>query len=315
MSLLLDRPLFTTSLASLTDLVPDSDSAYVFGQSAEFRAQAAAQWAHDHDPPQCAEIIAQDSNSMRVQIGDAVIEVALRSSRQLQAFWEAVGAQRAYLDITGLGHHVWAPLVRSGLGMGVDLRAVYIEPESYTYSATPVEGEIFDLSERIAGISPLPGFTRFVDEGDSLFIPLLGFEGTRLAFIVEAIDPPGDNIVPIVGVPGFQPDYPFHTYLGNKLVLEDTDSWKNIRFARANCPFSLYYALDDIIRAYPGRSVKIAPIGTKPHALGAILYALANPTSVELIYDHPVRKKTRSSGASTVLVYHLQRLMHRTGVG
>jgi hypothetical protein len=54
--------------------------------------------------------------------------------------------------------------------------------------------------------------------------------------------------------------------------------------------------------------LQIAPIGTKPHALGAVLFCLSRPRSVELVYDHPIRKLGRTTGASRLLVYDVSSL-------
>ena len=78
-----------------------------------------------------------------------------------------------------------------------------------------------------------------------------------------------------------------------------------MRFATANDPFSLYYLLQDIADENRDDLLKIAPIGTKPHALGAVLFAITNPQKVELVYDHPIRKAKRTQGFSRLLVYHV----------
>ncbi len=137
------------------------------------------------------------------------------------------------------------------------------------------------------------------------FVPLLGFEGTRLAYITENVQPPGGKTVPVVGAPGFRPEYPFYAYHGNRSALSETRAWKNVRFSIANCPFSLFYTLQDIADQYPRDLLKVAPIGTKPHALGAVLFAIVGRREVELVYDHPIRKKDRTEGASRLLVYHI----------
>jgi hypothetical protein len=214
--------------------------------------------------------------------------------------------ETVYIDITGLRHHVWAALLRSALRTRVRVAVVYVEPTDYRPSLTPTEGEIYDLSERIEGISPLPGFARLRDAGQRVcFVPLLGFEGTRLAYLIEQVEPPGEKIVPIVGVPGFRPEYPFTTYLGNRSALLATKAWQNVYFAQANCPFSLFYRLQEISQRYADHTLKIAPIGTKPHAVGAILYAMVCPEVVELVYDHPIRKAERTIGSARLLVYHV----------
>jgi hypothetical protein len=80
-------------------------------------------------------------------------------------------------------------------------------------------------------------------------------------------------------------------------------------FARANCPFSLYYALEDVGEKFPKHLLKVAPIGTKPHALGAVLFALSNPDTTELVYDNPVRKAGRTSGRARMLVYAISEFL------
>jgi hypothetical protein len=92
-------------------------------------------------------------------------------------------------------------------------------------------------------------------------------------------------------------------------VLAATRAWRNARFAQANCPFCLFNLLRDMAEQYPDERIVIAPIGTKPHALGAVLFAVANPDSVELVYDHPIRKAQRTEGAARALVYHVSRFL------
>ncbi len=213
------------------------------------------------------------------------------------------------MDITGLRHHVWATLIRSALETKQRVIAIYVEPHDYRASLTPTENQIYDLSDRIEGIRPLPGFARTRDPGDnSCFVPLLGFEGTRVSYIISQLEPPGGKIIPIIGVPGFRPEYPFAAYLGNRTHLLQTQAWKKIRYASANCPFDLFYLLEDIHKEYEGHVLKIAPVGTKPHALGGILYAIANPRRVELVYDHPIRKAERTAGTARLLAYHISSL-------
>jgi hypothetical protein len=214
------------------------------------------------------------------------------------------------LDITGLPHHVWAPLLRAIRSRREPAFAVYVEPGDYRFSATPTEATIFDLSESIEGIGPLPGFVSLSNDeaNDALFVPLLGFEGPRFRFMLEAVQPKRSNICPIIGVPGFRPEYPFYTYLGNRLQLEETKAWQNVRFAAANCPFSVYHILGELAREHFSRRLRIALIGTKPHALGAILYYLDHPSSTEIVYDYPIRKAKRTLGTSRVCIYDLSLL-------
>ena len=54
---------------------------------------------------------------------------------------------------------------------------------------------------------------------------------------------------------------------------------------------------------YPDHLLKIAPLGTRPHALGAVLFALTGGPKVELVYDNPTPATQRSDGTGNILVY------------
>jgi len=302
-----DRPLLTRAYDTVDDFAPEPGSAYVFGRSVEDRSGHIAKWEQRAENVRLVRIQEHTASSFAVDLDGLSPDVSLRSARQLEDFWSSINRPTCYLDITGLPHHVWAPLLRFGLSCCKQLVAVYVEPEDYEFSAMPREGEIFDLSEKISGIAPLPGFASLGEPMDErvCFVPLLGFEGIRLAYLVEQVQPPGEKIIPVVGLPGFRPEYPFHTYHGNMSVLNETQSWKSVRFAKANCPFSLFYLLEDIAQEYPDDQLKIAPIGTKPHALGAVLFATTARRAVELVYDHPIRRAKRTKDTAKLLIYYV----------
>lgn len=300
-----DRPLLTRTYKSGGNFMPEPQSIYLHGQSAEERSSHTETLKQRASDVAFIELDCSLESSLRVK-GTTGFDVSLRSDRQLMAFWQQRSATRAYLDITGLPHHVWAPLVRAAIKVPVPLSVIYVEPSNYAFSPSPTENEIFDLSERIAGIGPLPGFTVLGDANEeTCLIALLGFEGTRFAHIREHVQAANENIIPVIGVPGFRPEYAFHAYLGNRVVLSDTKAWRNVRFARANCPFSLYFLLEDISRDMPRHALKIAPIGTKPQALGAVLFSILGGRTVELVYDHPIRKAQRTTGTDSLLVYDI----------
>lgn len=309
MELIPERPLFTNVFEKPEDFVPAKGSAYVYGIFEE-RSKHVETWRRAASDVEFIELRELSAYVVETNLAD-IPRITLRNKDDYLAFFRAIGRREVYLDFTGLGHHIWAPLVRMALECHLQLRAVYVEPADYHYSVAPRQGEIFDLSERIDGIAPIPLFANLSEprEENVCFIALLGFEGTRFAYMVEQVGPPGQKIVPIIGVPGFRAEYPFHTYQGNTQKLMETESWKNVRYARANCPFSLFYVLDDIFASFDTEYVKIAPIGTKPHALGAVLKCIASNRPVELVYDHPKRKQQRTSGAFHCLVYDVSEFM------
>ena len=211
------------------------------------------------------------------------------------------------IDISGLPHHVWAPLLKAAFQADVPTQVLYAEPDSYKEHPSPSSASYFDLSVTFEGLAPLPGFARLSgppDEEKCLFVALLGFEGNRPSCLIVQVDPL-PKVIPVVGVPGFQIEYPSFTVACNRDFLETYRAYDEIRLARASCPFEVVNHLRELHRDYPDHYFYIAPIGTKPHALGAVLYALERPDMTEIMFDHPVRKPGRTSGVGVIHLFDL----------
>lgn len=236
---------------------------------------------------------------------------SLFDAPSLRAELEAL-PQPLYLDITGLSHRTWAPLIRAAQDSeGIDLRVIYLEPAEYLRRLSVDEQPIYDLSEKFEGLRPLPGFAvleaHVADNG--YFVPMIGFEGSRLEYVLTQSDANLARTFPVVGVPGFRPDYAFFAYQSNRHSLEKDFLHRRIQFAKANCPFDAFSLLSKI-HEWSGKTfLRIAPIGTKPHALAAVLYALSHPDEVELVYDNPIRARKRTTGQGRVLVYAVSAFM------
>ena len=304
-----NRPLFTELYENPSDFQPKEGSAYIYGVFEE-RSLLVDGWAGRANDVAFARIEELERPLSRYEpFGGEILSMRDRSCvvRMLSIF----DARLLYIDITGLSHHIWAPLIRVAIEEGLAFKVVYIEPGDYTFSGNPIRGEIFDLSLKLEGIAPLPLFTRVfpTNEDECCFIPLLGFEGARLAHMIEKVDPPGRQIVPVLGVPGFRAEYPFYAFAGNEPKLTETRAWHRVRYARANCPFSLLYVLEDIFARYRNIPIKIAPIGTKPHALGAVITCVISPRDTELVYDNPKRKPGRTAGVLHCLIYSVSNFL------
>jgi hypothetical protein len=236
--------------------------------------------------------------------GASAVKVSLLDEPRLD---ELMAPEPLYLDISGLAHHVWAPLLSAARRLKKRLRVVYAEPESYRPHPSPASPTVFDLSTGFDGVAPLPGFARLsgpIDETKMLLVALLGFEGSRpehLALEIDSIP----TVIPIVGVPGFRLEFPAFTVACNRPFLEEYRAHGNIRLARASCPFEAFSTLVELKEDFPGYYMYLAPIGTKPHSLGAVWFALQNPTTTELLYDHPVRKAGRTQGIGVIHVYEI----------
>lgn len=307
-----DQPLFTKTWEDEDAFRPEDGAVYIFASALEERGEIEAEWRSARPLVRFIEVVQQEPFSITLETNGVRHELPTRASRRLSTFFQSLPAGApVYLDITSMGHSTWAPLVKACARESRALRVVYSEPIEYARSRTPTEGDIFDLSSRIEGISPLPGFARLATggRGADCFVPLLGFEGTRFAYLREHVQPVGERIVPVIGVPGFRPEFPFFAYLGNRPPMVETKAWRRVRYTKANCPFSLYYLLETISTSHADCFLKIAPIGTKPHALGAVLFAMNHADRSELVYDHPVRKAGRSTGHARLLVYFVSEFL------
>ncbi|NBD08025.1 hypothetical protein [Corallococcus silvisoli] len=259
-----------------------------------------------HFPEKCIAVVRENADEIVVCRSGAEWSVALRDEEGLSALFRNTSG--AYVDISGLSHHVWAPVVRSALGVCSNVWAIYAEPLGYRVHPSPSSFTVFDLSDGFSGLSPLPGFARLggpEDETQAVFVPFLGFEGMRVKSLAMSLDPIPKTI-PVVGLPGYRVEFPAHAVASNRDFLEEQRALGEIRLARASCPFEAYDTLAEIQRDFPGRYMYIAPIGTKPQALGAVLYALGHSGSSELMYDHPKRKQNRSRGVGRVHVYSIK---------
>ena len=298
------EPILTDTYESVSLFRPVPGSAYVFRVSNEDRSGHTVRWRQSCSDVQFIEVTNESVSAF--QVAGVEEDFFLRSAVSISRLLTPLGTGRVlYIDITGLSHPTWAALIRAAIAARMEVRAVYVEPYRYKRSAAPLEGQIYDLSARIAGIAPMPGFARIATADDSLFVPLLGFEGARFRHVIEQVQPSHERIVPVVGIPGFKPWYVFETYLGNRAALEETSAWHHIEYVPANCPFSCFYLLQELARRNPVSILKVALIGTKPHALGAVMFALTSPNRIELIYDNPIRKEGRTDGLDRLLVYHV----------
>jgi hypothetical protein len=300
--------------------MPESDSVYIYCESLETRSLHFKQWKSNTKDVSFIEIKTNvnDRNNGLTEFsassGSDFKEYLLRSEDSVTSFINGLSRNKIYLDITGLPHAIWARLLQIIVTSNIEIIVIYAEPYSYKrhYSEDRL---IYDLSERIMGLNPLPGFFSFSspNNDDVCFVPLLGFEGPRFQYLLEHVDPPGEKVYPVIGVPGFEPEYPFVTYYSNGRVLDSSKSWQKVKFAPAYCPFSIFYLLKELHRRYEGNILKIAPIGTKPHALGVFMYAILNreKRNVELIYDNPIRKEGRSEGIARIHIYFVSKFMEQ----
>ena len=157
----------------------------------------------------------------------------------------------------------------------------YTEPQSYLFPRG-----IFSSYRSSTGpitILEIPGFPGYEARGEKrVLVILLGFDGDLSKEINEDISP-SETLV-VNGFPSYSPKFKDISLIANEKLTSDKDVV--IRFSRANNPFEVFNLLEDIKNQNESSFINIAPLGTKPMALGACLFALNYP-DVRVVYPLP----------------------------
>lgn len=303
--------LYTEEWADMSSLVLPDSSLYLYATDPETRSNyCVSKLLANNSAINFIELEIDDEDSMNVK-GDHN-KLPLNSRTQIGDFLRTYSPDIIYLDVTGMSCRLAAPLIRCAILDGFDVRVVYAEPLEYKLPEFQNEGINKDLSGCVKGVKSLPGFTKVfrMCKEDPLFVVLLGFEGGRFTYLVANQQPAAENIRPVIGVPGYRMEYPFVSYWGNRVTLKTTRSWEHVEYAEANSIVDAFFVLDKIWNENHKPYMLIAPIGTKPHAIGSILYAIKNDSRVELIYDNPIQSRNRVDGVGRILVCNVTKLFN-----
>ena len=226
-----------------------------------------------------------------------------------------LAAKNVLIDITGVSQPALFYLLKL-LYEDINPRRLflaYTEPLRYRERTLPSTDDMFDLTERLGKIKALPGFVTNTARGKSTAIALLiGFEGKRFNAVCEELEMDSDQVRVILGFPAFRPGWEYLAFGGNQSALEAFQGERYLWHAAANDPFEAYNILGDILDfdRNQGNDLVIAPIGTKPHAMGAALFAIHHPKDTRLVYDFPVKARHfRTEGVGTPWICNVTDLL------
>lgn len=293
---------------SVVSLIPNS--LYLYAHDPEDRSVYCAQALAKTNPETKFVQVSVDDQDQMIAEGWTDL-ISLSSTQEIIMFLSAFCITSIYIEVTGMSCRLAAPLMQCAIANRMEVYVVYSEPKRYLLDEFKKEGLNQDLSEACGGLIPLPGFAHILPfRTEPIFVILLGFEGGRFWYVINQKSLSYDKIKPIVGVPGYRIDYPYETYWGNRHPLQQTKAWERVEFAEANSIVDSYMALKRISCEKRDPNMFVAPIGTKPHAIGAILYAIKNPERVELLYDNPKRSLHRTEGVGKILVCHVTKLLN-----
>lgn len=187
------------------------------------------------------------------------------------------------------------------------IHLLYTEPMYYPKWRTKVlSGENDSFTRGTIKTGEIPSFSGSRDlTKKTALIVLLGFEGERAVEVANAVDP--DITIPINGFPAYRPEFKDISIISNEELLREPEIFKNLRYAPANDPFETENVIESIYLEYSERyNISIAPLGTKPMALGSCLFALQCP-DCRIIYPYPREYNLKASkGYGKTWVYSLE---------
>jgi len=295
---------------NLEDLAVDENSLYLYAHDDEYRASVCAKFLMGY----CrnvtfVELEYIDKDLMRIY-GSTDEPIALRSGNSLSTFFKTYGFQRIYIDVTGMDVRMVAALLLRADEANLDIHVIYAEPQNYIMEKFHKEGADQEWAGNIEGIEPLPGFANFaISNDESVFCVFLGFEGGRFRHLISQMQPIYDLTFPVYGIPGFRIEYPYIAYWSNHKGMMDTRSAGNVRYAAASSIVDAYLLLRRIAKENKGKKIIVSPIGTKPHTIATIAFAIRHFKIAEIVYDNPKKTEARSEGIGQIFDCHLTKLM------
>ncbi len=180
-----------------------------------------------------------------------------------------------------------------------ELRLVYVEPQEYRRKIKDslCDFRNFELSDnrRFQSIPHFQSDLQDIDPGRAVFF--VGYEGARLGQALEQVEVLQSWQKHVVfGIPAFAPGWEIDSLANN--VQHLTDKKDQVLYASAASAEAAYLLLSDLRRKdKEERPLLVAPLGTKPHAIGAALFLIEHESMdhAVLLYDHPTPSKDRSN--------------------
>jgi hypothetical protein len=159
----------------------------------------------------------------------------------------------------------------------------YTEPMSYVLPKGLLQSYRASLGPLF--VMEVPGFPGFTTgRKKNILVFTLGFDGDLSVFISEEVTP--DSVVIVNGFPAYSPKFKDISLMNNERLLNASDAKESISYCRASNPYDLFNFLVVLRKKNPDAFFNIAPLGPKPMALGACMFALAD-NSIRVVYPMP----------------------------
>lgn len=160
--------------------------------------------------------------------------------------------------------------------------ATYTEPANY---GKPFQERIA-FTRGLDHVGEIPSFNGSTDiDKKNMLVIMLGFEGQRALEVLRSVQP--DKTIVINGFPAYRSEFKDVSLINNLNVVREGECLSELQFSSANDPFETYRTIEklynDWSRCY---NFSLAPLGPKPMALGACLFALQH-SDTRILYAYP----------------------------
>lgn len=278
---------FSVSGKSAPDLQLPEDMVLLHGEELDERGESACQSAPEN---------------ARVQLNFDVDDMSLTVGNQKKPSDSAMELLSVYdwrkvvLEATTLGFAELFCAVNALLASGAtSLSIIYVEPENYTRDGKGAD--LFALSEPTRGYVAIPNaIVDLASEEVEAGVFFLGFEPERLDRALEEYQMIASKHVKVVfGIPAYHPGWELDAIVPHLAALEGHKLQPD--YCSANDPEAAFECLERTRETLgTDKRMFVAPIGPKPCGIASAIFASVYPEQVGLLFDHPRRKKKRSSG-------------------
>lgn len=206
---------------------------------------------------------------------------------------------KVVLECTSLGFSEMLVLMQAFKNLGSNfIDALYLEPKHYAKQQTKAfNRRNFSLTTSFEGFKAIPGHALAYSSGDRALV-LCGYEAERLSRAFDETELQGNDCQLIFGVPPYVVGWDMNSYTNHLSVIESNDISTEFYYCGAANPLSVYYRIEQVYKGLDeDQKLFVLPFGTKPMALGACAFVVEhnNEYKLSILFDHPQRKKGRSS--------------------
>lgn len=254
--------------------------------------------------------VSYDPETFLLTLGDRSFRVS-----DLETVRQEFAGQRVLLDATTLDAVEILVLTRAFLNCEQPrlLSFLYVEPARYLPCTDEIGMDLaFSFADQFRGLKAVPGFAdelRADDKGR--LVACIGFEPDRLDRILQ--DDDGNFIhhtALIFGIPAYQTSWEMLALLPHERIIGQHQNRCEVQYAGANNPKATFATLKRIVTAVAqdaGERLLVAPIGSKPSAIGVALFACCRD-DIRLKYDFPIRLHNRTEGVGAIHRYLVEKI-------